>query len=264
MPATRKFGFECEVAGGASQVVALLHEKGLTADNRLHHYHCSCPTCRPDRTHYNIHGQQDCTADGEFITRILTYGTPEAEQTIDGLADALFMARATVGTGQGFHVHVDKRDLSHAARGRLWRLFVKYQQDLGRFANGQFSDVRTYNGPLRYFRQFTTLSEDQFWSQRNLTRVGRACGHSADLYTRSFWLNDDNANTYEFRLWNSTRVAWRMHLAVGISVALVQAAKDGVKVNPDDERTLLDVCAPYLTDDTLSSAIRHLTVKEVA
>lgn len=62
----------------------------------------------------------------------------------------------------------------------------------------------------------------------------------------------------EFRLWNATRVGWRLHLAVGVSVALIECAVN----NPDspsreDERPLVHWLNPYLTDESYAAILRH-------
>lgn len=82
------------------------------------------------------------------------------------------------------------------------------------------------------------------------------------------WLNTYGAGngdkTMEFRLWNATRVEWRMRLSVGVSVAMVDAAKAGVNVTENDPRTLEEVLDPFLSDDTWASIIRQRSFKDVA
>lgn len=115
-------------------------------------------------------------------------------------------------------------------------------------------------GPDREAAQSPASPEERFWTDDTFIPNDPPKG---------MWLNGvgaggGSAGTFEFRLWNATRVEWRMRLAVGVSVAMVDAAKAGVNVTREDERPLEEVIDPYLTDDTWSAIIRQRSFKDVA
>lgn len=249
------FGIECEVESGT---VGLLDALGLDS---VHDYHCDCSDCDPFRSSPDFTIQEDCTADGEVISRVLAYGSPEATDAIALLADALKSSRATTSTNQGLHIHVGTEAMGHEAWVYFWRLWFRYQNDVGDLAAGRFGDVRSYNSPNIMTYQIGDCAET-FWSSDDLIDVYRRMGRT---YCRTHWVNCTTGHdTVEFRLWNATRVEWRIHLAVGVSCAIVQAALDGVNVTEHDERTLVDVLAPYLTTDTYAAIVRHYLSKELA
>lgn len=253
----RRFGFECELSAGAVDTLSILADQGLAPGGYLHSYHCWCDDCSYT-SQWAIRGQEDCTADGELITKILTYGSDEADRTIAALADALQRARATTSEGVGFHVHVGREDMDNAAQMRLFRMFLKYQDDLNELASTAFRSVRDFNSPLvlrergevynpdsgRY--EYVTQA-DRFWTddERNPYQ-----------YVAGSWLVAKD-RTHEFRLWNATRVEWRMHLAVGLSVAMVNAAVAGVSVSKDSDVPLEFVLGDFLDDRTWAGIIRQ-------
>lgn len=72
------------------------------------------------------------------------------------------------------------------------------------------------------------------------------------------WLDiHRHSHTYEFRLWNATKAAWRIRLVAGLSVAMVNAAESGVDVTEHDTRSLEHVLAPWLDDEMWSGIIRQ-------
>ena len=274
----------------------------------MHSYHCSCEYCSPDPDRENpLHAQEDCTVEGEIITKPLVYGSREADRTIAGLASALTTGRGQPGEGAGFHVHVEHNN-DEVALVRLYRMFLRYQTDLAELASGQWGQVRDYNSPLTADRMvFTgprtllnycggTICNNRTW--RTLEAARMACeaprrdsfirlgnefayycpGHrvtTEGLPRDAFWTAEPaeltphfnwphkeswlakREQTVEFRLWNSTRLEWRMRLAVGVSVAMVNAAVDGENVTENDERTLTSVLVPYLDSDTLAGVLRQ-------
>lgn len=235
-PSTRRFGFENELSSGASDVISRLHEKGLAATSRLHYYHCDCDECEVEDVEWLFHGQEDSTVDGEIITSILTYGSGKAEAAFKALAEVHREVRPTVESNAGFHVHVEKDDLDDAALCRLWRIFYRYQDDLEILAAGKLSYVRGYNQK----HSAPSNLRKTIWEAETFSEAR----HSAE----GSWLYY-KYNTVEFRLWNATRVEWRMRMYVAISVALVEAAKNGEDVTADDERSFDDFIAPYLSAD---------------
>lgn len=241
---SRRFGFECELAAGARTALGLLVDDGLASphNRNLHEYHCGCGEVCDYNSPWAIRGQYDCTVDGELITGILDYGSDRADTTVEGLSRALLRSRAATGTNAGFHVHVDRTDLDVPAQWRLYRMFVRYQDDLAELASTRFHRVRTYNEPL-------SVGHD-FWSAAAEAESPRY------RYVNGSWLVPKR-ETFEFRLWNSTRAEWRMHLATGVSVAMVEAANDGLIVTRDTEPPLEFMLGDYLDDRTWAGIIRQ-------
>lgn len=252
------FGIECELSGGTSDV---LDNLGLDS---LHSYHCDCSRCEPERSSPDWTAQEDCTADGEFISRILTYGTADAVDAINAFGAALLAARATHSNGQGLHIHVGTEDMTPESWVRFWRLWFRYQDDIAKLAQGSYDRVRSYNVPVRFsdvVGEWDRTPEAEFWSGDDAI-VARRIGRP---YNRASWVNPQTPHgTAEFRLWNSTRLAWRIHLAVGVSVALIQASIDGVRIRRSDERILFDIIGPHLNDQSTAAYLRATMREEMA
>lgn len=273
-----KFGLECEVSQGAADVLSHLHAGGHVGSDHLHAYHCGkgynpCDVCKPDRTRFDWTGQEDCTADGEFISRILTTG-PEGDRALETLADALVKGRADQNSGVGMHVHTDAGPFEDDVESlvRLWRLWMVYQDDIGNLARGKADCVRSYNGPnivksrgaIRYEGILAYGATDQ--TCRDFFSLDHADAYQLlDQWVRTGprtgrWLSGGvDAGTFEFRLWNGSRSLWRIRMAVYVSVALTTAALDGYEARPDDGRTLLDAIGDRLPDDVYLSTFRQLT-----
>lgn len=333
----RRFGFECELSSGAAPVIASLNQQRLAGMRTLHSYHCDCGDCRPNDVEadggYLFRGQHDCTVSGEIITSILTHGADSAERAFTALSGTLLSQRAGVATNAGFHVHVDRTDMSTLDTLRLYRMFLRYQDSVAELASAKESAVRAYNSRVEigtvapnrcnqegvYFDNFYlvggagnrprnyTMCNGVEWREGMTAhcsycasdirlgypqRVALAQDEWDRLYaapaapqqptaaqrfwtddtfepfrpSKSYWLNGIGSGnaTFEFRLWNATRVEWRMRLAVGVSVAMVDAAKAGVNVTENDERSLEEVIDPYLTDDTWAAILRQRSFKDAA
>lgn len=249
------FGFECELAGGATAALQQLADRRLAPGPGLHRYHCECSDCEPT-SEWAYRGQEDCTVDGELITKILEYDSDEASAAIVGLSESLLASRAMTGEGAGFHVHVGKAGMHRADRVRLYRLFLRYQDDLAALAATSFSNVRSYNSRLRVdnvapysYDGYYNVDTDAFWYDTPAHVQYRPTG-------RGEWLAQREA-TFEYRLWNSTRAEWRMRLAVGVSVAMVHAALDKVNVTPQTTATLEETLADYFDATTWAGIIRQ-------
>lgn len=197
----RRFGYEMEVADDAYTFLEALQTVGLTNHYELHPYHCGCSECHYDRHTYDFAAQEDCTVNGEFITRILTLGQANRSGHWSALQRARTIAwTARPGWEAGNHVHVSK-DVGEAYRTRMHpQDFVwLYGREYARLAQGAFDSVRDYNSPPAYL--------DGSRSYDNSRTYGS-------------WVVD-HGQTWEFRLWNSTAVAWRARLYVEVSLATV-------------------------------------------
>lgn len=260
---TRQFGIECELAGGTAAVLEHLGLRGL------HSYHCSCPQrCTPFRQSPDWTAQADCTADGEIISRVLDYGSPEATLAIDKLTEALRVGRARTSTDQGVHIHVDEEGMTPEAWVRLWRLWFRYNDDIQDMARGRWDEVRSYNTPNRLQDLVGEPGERRWTHFWNDPEDEVANTIDSPFYRGNQIAPHSRHGTTEFRIWNTTRVGWRLHLAVGVSVGLVEAAISGdyEPVRRNDHRPLIDFLAPHLSDGSFAAYLRyaHYRLEEAA
>ena len=239
-------GLELEVTGGAREAVSLAYDRGLVASDYLHSYHCSCSDCEPDIDRATIAtAQNDCTVDGEFITRPMFMGDTESWAQMERLA-VVFAASGTYADpmeSTGCHVHVgaegldlldpiELEDREWCGRERLAQFFVPLQNDIGAYARGASHRVRGYNSPI---------------------------GSSPRYRTREGWLHlRKGSPTVEFRLWNGTTAAWRWKMYAGISAAIVLATMEGRPPCPDGT-TLVDALDGLLDGEMLELMERQMT-----
>lgn len=250
------FGIECEVEYGGGNLAIALHDAGAKQDDKVHRYHCSCAGCSYDRdSPWTV--QDDCSCGGEAISKVLKWNVgvgpdDEAAAAIATLGKAMRTARTSPGRSAGNHVHVGHNFLPRYDNGLvndnlLVRLFFRYQnEELNAVAGARDKVVRSYNAPLTT-RWLTEDMREHFWDG-----TGRYAPEGRWLARRE--------RTHEFRLWNSTRMEWRLHLHAGLSVAMMAAAVDGVEVVKNDTRSLTDVIGPYLdgrTADYLKKQLAH-------
>lgn len=246
-------GIEIEVANNGPDLASELFDRGLCGTNHLHDYHCSCDVCDHDpRRPTPWTAQQDCTVAGEFISKPLEFGSAEFAAATEGLSAAMLDLNVSPGQRRqnvGGHVHVDASDFGPAnsvQRWRLRRLFLRYQDEMGMLASASQQEVRDYNPRMR------SWNEERFWST------------DCEPSYRSIeggWLRSVSMKTIEFRLWNSTRLEWRMHLHAGISVGMATAALDWRNLPPvdrSDATPLLVRLLPYLDERTLELANRQM------
>lgn len=246
----RRFGFECELTGGTQRTLDNLRAEGLIREARLHQYHCDRECCSPFNERHSFHAQSDCSVEGEIILNVHEHGSDRADRAISGLAKALRQARAFTGTNGGFHVHVDRGDLDDQAIARVFRLFLRYQDTMAELASASFEQVRNYNAPLDL-----NTARRHLWRSDDTVLIPSF--EAPRIGGRGNWLWATHYDTFEFRLWNATIAEWRMRLAVGMSVALVDAAEAGVDVDLNDPRPLEDVIGQYMDDGAWAGVLRQ-------
>jgi hypothetical protein len=242
---TLTVGFELEVSGNARSVLSHLQNAGLTTHTRLHDYHCCCEQCEPSTMPALFKAQLDCTADGEFITSILEYGSRDMDKAILGISRALILGKGCVGGSVGNHVHVSQEGMSGMAKRRLLRIFARYEGDLLEIAAAGHDCMRGYNGRMTV----PDMLWDEVEGRPQRERRASSMSHGNTLA----WKNP----TVEFRLWNATRAAWRIRTHVGLSAAMVQAATARVDVTRDDPRTFEEVVGPHMDAATWAGLIRQ-------
>jgi len=285
-----RLGIEVELTGGAHDAISVLCDEGLAAAGHLHDYHCNCDCCEYDRpAQYAWTGQEDCTVDGELISRILTWGD-DAWQAIAKLGNVLHEVRAEAdpfGGGNydaaGNHVHVENV-LDANGRRRLYRLFLRYGQeggDLELLASAASRDMRGYNSRVepehlnpRVWRRNSppdaaVATAEWVHAHRDGWEATRPANwHKHDAYhgTEGWLRCNAHRRTIEFRLWNATTLAWRLHMHAGLSVAMVKFADDphSPVVTARTARPLLALLDPYMDADTARYAQRQMAYATAA
>lgn len=240
MPRLTTFGFEAEFHQNANAAIAELHALGLAGAPRLHSYHCDCEYCAFGGE-WAFRGQTDSSCSGEVISDIAN--TPrEGLAWMKALEAVAIDVDAEPGFNSGFHVHVGHQDLDYSDRAEsLWQ-FIRWEHVLERVAGGRWETQRSgQNRTVRsclsgLFADVTDrplnigsligveLNDDDM--DIDLPRFKRNLLETHMESDRHSNLNIGNRRhpTWEYRLWNSTRVAWRMELFTGLSVALIDPA----------------------------------------
>ncbi len=230
------FGFEVEFAQGVERALPILAREGLLLDGELHRYHCDCSWC--DNWDNPLRAQTDSSCGGEIISGIFdTCNWEYALETMDRLCRALDEADVAVSSQCGLHVHIGNinEDLPRTYLGveHLMTTIV---------APGAFDRRRTMNRTLHQaarnlLRNETdhTVSGGLRWKRRWGAWMDSCCTSSPDEALDSLLVeaigedrhvdfNRDvhRTRTSEVRVFNGTRVPWRIELACRLSVALVE------------------------------------------
>lgn len=133
---------------------------------------------------------------------------------------------AEPGDRAGFHVHVNRSGLTHSEFLRSCWQFTRWEHALMKLANGPLGNVRGFNslvvaGVKNYWEDYgvddlTVILNEPLSSgnEAALDYCVRAMDRHANISVHS------PHETIEYRLWNSTRSAWRMELHVRVSQAM--------------------------------------------
>jgi hypothetical protein len=212
---------------------------------RLHSYHCDCEHCE-FRNGFPFRGQTDSSCSGEIISDIFGPDPETGQQyntieMLDALCEAAIEVDAEPGSNSGFHVHVGIAGLSSASLRSIWFQLLRWEPTLQRIAGGRWALQRSgMNQSIRQcvaeswsylygagLQPSTEVSPDLSPSAIGELFQAHAC---ADRHS-NLNISARRAPTWEFRLWNSTRAAWRMEMFTGLSVALMDpAVADGLAV----------------------------------
>ena len=256
MLAYNTFGIEAEYDRNSAALIAALHREGFAASDTLHSYHCDCSSCDGPSI---FRGQQDSTCSGEIISTIFTLKSSPWKPAIEALETLAVEVDAEPGFDSGLHVHVGTEHLTfHKKAQALWA-FMRWEGTLARLASGRFPVIRNNNQSMQsaladilYVQseglevpdRANSLTRMQVIEDSGFAGIAkRAVLHEAMSIDRHVALSTATRfNTWEFRLWNSTRSAWRMELFVRLSMALV---------DPEVTLRMLEVERDSLTTGTL-------------
>jgi hypothetical protein len=193
------FGFEAEFELNALEVAACLHARNgdldvpgpIIGSAELHRYHCECDFCRvapeyPGGFVYPFRAQTDSSCSGEIISKVFNT-MDEAKPFMVMLQDAAVEADGTPGYNSGFHVH---------------SLMPSDATEL----------IRRSELVFEYYDTITSTEVKR--------EICRALYRDHRQHDRHSYLNVNTRwDTWEFRLFNSTRSAWRMELFCLIALA---------------------------------------------
>ena len=224
------FGFEAEFGTGVSALVSALYGEEACGMSEMHSWHCGCEKCDFDNG-YLFRAQTDSSCDGEVITSIFSDGDwHTARYAMELLERLAFDVDAEPSTDAGCHVHVGVGHLDFDQKVEAFDNYLRWEPVLERVSAGRWRHNRGANQPVRYCSlnycdtPYASHAENDRHSQLNVNT-----GHG----------------TWEFRLWNSTRMAWRMELWVRLSLLFVNpdfvASCDEVDPGDEWDDTLLTV-----------------------
>ncbi len=207
------FGIEPEFQTNAGMVNARLHMNGYASHEEMHAYHCRCSGCDAMRETPAWTCQRDSSVNGEFISRVF-YGLSDGGEALEALEEAAVACDAEPALNAGCHVHVERP----LFRAEAFRLFVALEPTLEIISAGAFGRQRNANYSLRaeYIGDGVIA---RFWNNLDTWDELLTEHRDADRHS-NLNVNTSTGATWEYRLWNSTRVAWRMRLYVMASIAL--------------------------------------------
>jgi hypothetical protein len=214
-------GKEAEFCSGS--LVSWLYDQGLTPDDHLHGYQCNCSR----RNDYLVHSTADSTAHGgEYViggAQGVLFGSDTYIAAIKALTEAIVECRPGVDEHVGMHTHVgmqkqDGTEMTMTEKKRLLRNYLALEDQILVLAAGAFRSVRNNGCTTARLNSRYYTSSPGFWTCRaEDIPVGQLPGRP----TLNFCTGK---GTIEFRVWNATRVDWRMILAGAVSSGLVEAA----------------------------------------
>jgi hypothetical protein len=276
------FGFEAEFMGNVDAVIAALTNDGYARQSAMHSYHCRCEECSFDSNN-TFRAQTDSSCGGEIISGVFHANDMEtARAAMEALQEAAVSSDAEPGEQAGFHVHVGIERLDTNGRADALWAFLRWEEVLGGLcATGRFPVVRPFNhrmvdllGCVRlktildgigvwptllarepWYSRYGDMPMSPSWCEEHLDAdvLGQAKLTYLDAayeVDRHGWLNVSTRGhaTFEYRLFNSTRAAWRMEMYCRVALLMV---------NCDALPDLLD--APVTLESFVQVAEQHDT-----
>lgn len=230
-----KLGFEAEFIAAVPELTSALYDRDLVGEPDMHSYHCGCNNCNI-HDGYPLRVQHDSSCGGEVISNILTdWG--DARSLFRAVQEAAVSVDAEPGLNAGFHVHSSVEDLSYGQKANIVRNFALWEPCLSVIAGGLWNRARrqSYSSGNQPVRDCLRPGIESY--------LGVVCGNNRewhdtladiswpetgiDLFDEHYESNRHNNlnvntghGTFEFRLFNSTRTAWRMELFARLADAM--------------------------------------------
>jgi hypothetical protein len=193
-------------------------------------------------------------------------GNVSAREAFEAIQDAAVEYDAEPGTHSGFHVHVGVGHLDEEKKVKavhnlcrweelLYELAAgslpqglrsentRYQQEHLISAQNQMDQAGSANIPYAEIRDGWVVDTRDGYRHREAPEPQELSVHLYQIAQRADRHSSLNLRTthgtWEFRLWNSTRSAWRMEMFCGLSMAMVEPRIiEALDETPDDEITL--------------------------
>lgn len=240
------FGFEAEWARNIDGLLSHLASDGYLPTDEMHRYHCECEYCDLDSP-YMLRAQTDSTCSGELISiPFVTAQWDSWQYLLDRIETHAVDADAEPGVDAGFHVHVRNTqplyhaiyniDLDGGGADQSLRKFLVLCLVMPLFSDiafGRHSEGTDLNVPFNRFiaNCFSANGRRYRWPDTPRGILSEGIEANRVLLTnvlRTAYDSDRHADvslntrydTTEYRLWRSTRSAWRMRLYVLASVML--------------------------------------------
>lgn len=237
------FGFEAEFTSGADRLINLLTERGYAQqpEERLHAYHCDCTNCH-DLLGVPFRAQRDSSCGGEVISGIFNDGDWEhATECMYAFQEAALDVDATIDERCAIHVHIGNSDGDDLAIPNILSMSWLGVEPLlwEHVATGAWARRRSSFNALVSTAVLDQVANSGVWGRHELypmeerqldatsSEFQRAyIAEFRNQLTRMRWDRHADLATathggiYEMRIFNATRVAWRIELACRLSVAL--------------------------------------------
>lgn len=237
------FGFEFEVETEAIALTRHLYHAGLVGMPQMCGWHCQCDFCQLG-SGFLFRAQTDSSCSGEIISDILHHDPHDERHSAEVFAllqNAAVEVDAEPGPNAGLHVHVGIAHLSGRQMDDALWAYLRYEPLLIKLAAGRFDAQRCSNDSVtsqcsydlrrRFRSEFVIDAIESIEASPNLRDERQLLREMHAGHDRHSNLNiATGKSTWEFRLWNSTRAAWRMEMLTRLSVALV---------DPDVNRRML-------------------------
>lgn len=249
----RTFGVEFEFHTDTDDLTRWLYNLNLVGSSEKHGYHCDCnDVCNLRRSGYMFKSQRDSSCGGELITGVFRANNSGWKKycVLTDLVQLGCIETNTVpGLNAGVHVHVNEPEGQVAKRAAFAAFFKWEPTIMAELARGRWTSVRSFNRTMRedHYRIIDAADrtgEPWVGTQTAINAVVNNISRpavSAALF-RQFVDSERHCNlnmqtsydTWEYRLWNSTRSAWRMRAYVLWSLAISDpdVARDMVHGDP--------------------------------
>lgn len=227
----RRFGIEVEFVGNVSELIEEIRLAGLSTRTSRHSY------MGHSDTEWIVKLDGSVSGGGELVSPPLDFDDPAQREQVTTALQAMQRAGCKPDHSAGLHVHVEATDLDARKVAAVGRSFIKHEDAIYRVASSGWRTIRraaqTYAKPIANDQKrplsrvktsgdlrkvwYGTAQEGYHTSSHG--HASRYCG----LNIHSWFLR----GTVEFRVFNSTVNPSRAQFYIAMSVAMVQAARDG-------------------------------------